>query len=91
MIVLCVVGLMPSVPRGLLSLPMLVYFVIACGWGIGVAGRSGIAIGCSVIPLVPVTHVTYGLGLWKGLLMGPENRRTVNGSTEPTVERVSAF
>ncbi len=51
-------------------IPLVFYVALSIAWTLASAMRQGFTIALSSIPLVPVSHFAYGIGLWKGLAFG---------------------
>ena len=70
------------------QLPMFFYLLVATFWGLNLARHHGLKIGFCGIPFLPVAHVAYGVGLWKGLFVGPAGKSDREQAVEVSVERI---
>jgi cellulose synthase/poly-beta-1,6-N-acetylglucosamine synthase-like glycosyltransferase len=53
----------------LVTLPLALYAVLLLGQYIGLVRQGGPLASLAALPLVVLTHVLYGLGFWRGLLL----------------------
>ena len=49
------------------------------------------AMGLCSIPFLPISHISYGLGLWRGLILGPLANREGKRDLTVEVEKVDLF
>lgn len=81
-------GLLPSSIRFLYLIPMGAYLLMSIAWGLSLSRQSGLPQGLSSIPFLPVAHLSYGTGLWRGLLVGPSQSSSEGKHSEVSIEKV---
>ena len=72
------------------QLPMVGYLLVTLVWGLNLVRQAGGGIGFCGMPFLPVAHLAYGVGLWKGLVLGPSGQTNSKAAVEVSVERVGS-
>ena len=85
------IGFLPESLRFFFWIPIVAYVLLSIRWGLGLSGTSGIAMGLCSIPFLPIAHISYGLGLWRGLILGPLASREGKSDSEVKIEKVDLF
>ncbi len=70
-------------------IPLVFYAALSVAWTLASRWRLGLPVVVASIPLVPVSHIAYGLGLWKGLIAGVAKPGEMDDKGEVTLERPS--
>jgi succinoglycan biosynthesis protein ExoA len=85
------IGLLPESLRLFFWIPIVAYILLSIRWGLGRSRESGTAMGICSIPFLPIAHIAYGLGLWKGLIMGPQVTDKGKRDLTVAIEKVDLF
>ena len=85
------IGFLPESLRLLYLIPIVAYMLLSVGWGFWISGTSGIAMGLCSIPFLPIAHIAYGLGLWRGLILGPAASHNGERDLGVAIEKVDVF
>ena len=68
-------------------IPLVFYVAVSIAWTLATGFQQGLAVALSSLPLIPVSHIAYGIGLWKGLAIGVPNKPLSSGEGEIVIER----
>jgi GT2 family glycosyltransferase len=85
------IGFLPESLRLFFWFPILAYVLLSIRWGLGLSGTSGMAMGLCSIPFLPIAHISYGLGLWRGLILGPLANREGKRDLTVEIEKIDLF
>jgi len=69
---------LPIFVREALVLPLVLYLLILLGQTVALIPKGGVAGAIAAMPLIALSHILYGLGFWRGLILtrfkAPEQR-----------------
>ena len=83
------IGFVPRAWWGVFLIPMGAYGLVLMGAFFGGLPSFGGRVGLLRVPLIPLAHIVYGLGLWKGLLIGARGKGDHSDEGAIRVERLA--